>query len=105
MNGKNKRILIQTIEGTGDYSTEYETRIKKDIKSTLKEEGGNGSTYSLKQQELMVWYTYFFLNRGKPSTHIAVLSRLSDEAIQDNIPPVLKRLMETAEHILKGDKK
>lgn len=105
VNGKKKRILIQTIEGTGDYSTEYETRIKKDIISTLKEEGGNGSTYSPKQQELMVWYTYFFLNRGKPSTHIAVLSRLSDEAIQDNIPPVLKRLMETAEHILKGDKK
>jgi len=100
-----KRILIQTIEGTGDYSMEHETRIKKDIKSTLKEEGGDGSTYSAKQQELMVWYTYFFLNRGKPSTHIAVLSRLSDEAIKDNIPPVLKRLMETAEHILKGDKK
>lgn len=105
VNGKNKRILIQTIEGTGDYSTEYETRIKKDIKSTLKEEGGNGSTYSPKQQKLMVWYTYFFLNRGKPSTHIAVLSRLSDEAIQNNIPPILKHLMETAEHILKGDKK
>ena len=100
-----KRILIQTIEGTGDYSTEYETRIKKDIKSTLKEEGGDGSTYSAKQQELMVWYTYFFLNRGKPSTHIVVLSRLSDEAIKDNIPPVLKRLMETADRILKGDKK
>ena len=100
-----KRILIQTIEGTDDYRTEYETRIKKDIKSTLKEEGGDGSTYSAEQQRLMVWYTYFFLNRGKPSTHIAVLSRLSDEAIKDNIPPVLKRLMETAERILKGDKK
>lgn len=102
---KKKRILIQTIEGTGAYRTEYETRIKKDIKSTLKEEGGNGSTYSAEQQKLMVWYTYFFLNRGKPSTHIAVLSRLSDEAIKDNIPQVLKRLMETAERILKGDKK
>lgn len=100
-----KRILIQTIEGTDDYRTEYETRIKKDIKSTLKEEGGDGSTYSAEQQKLMVWYTYFFLNRGKPSTHIAVLSRLIDEAIKNNIPPVLKRLMETAEHILKGDKK
>ena len=75
-----KRILIQTIEGTDDYRTEYETRIKKDIKSTLKEEGGDGSTYSAEQQKLMVWYTYFFLNRGKPSTHIAVLSRLSDVA-------------------------
>ena len=100
-----KRILIQTIEGTDDYRTEYETRIKKDIKSTLKEEGGDGSTYSAEQQKLMVWYTYFFLNRGKPSTHIAVLSRLSDEVIKDNIPLVLKRLMETAECILKGGKK
>ena len=102
---KKKRILIQTTEGTGAYRTEYETRIKKDIKSTLKEEGGDGSTYSAEQQKLMVWYTYFFLNRGKPSTHIAVLSRLSDEEIKNNIPPVLKRLIETAECILKGDKK
>lgn len=100
-----KRILIQTIEETGDYRTEYETRIKKDIKSTLKEEGGDGSTYSAEQQKLMVWYTYFFLNRGKPSTHIAVLSRLSDEAIKDNIPPVLKRLIDAAEQILRGDEK
>ena len=74
-------------------------------KSTLKEEGGDGSTYSTEQQNLMIWYTYFFLNRGKPSTHIAVLSRLSDEAIKGNIPPVLERLIETAERILKGDKK
>ena len=100
-----KRILIQTIEGTGSYHTEYEARIKKDIKSTLKEEGGDGSTYSAEQQKLMVWYTYFFLKRGKPSTHIAVLSRLSDEEIIGNVPPILKRLIETAERILKGDKK
>lgn len=102
---KKKRILIQTIEGTDDYNTEYETRIKKDIKSTLKEGGGDGCTYSAEQQKLMVWYTYFFLNRGKPSTHIAVLSCLSDEAIKNNIPPVLERLIKTAERILKGDKK
>ncbi len=102
--GEKKRILIQTIEGTDTYQTEYEARIKKDIKSTLKEEGGDGSTYSLEQQKLMVWYTYFFLNRGKPSTHISVLSRLSDETIKSNIPPVLKRLIEAAEHIIKGDK-
>ncbi len=103
--GAKKRILIKAIEGTGTYCTEYEARIQKDIKSTLKEEGGDGRTYSAAQQRLMVWYTYFFLNRGKPSTHIAVLSRLSDEAIKDNIPPVLKRLIEAAERILKGDKK
>ncbi len=52
----------------------------------------------------MVWYTYFFLNRGKPSTHIAALSQLSDEELKENVPPVLQRLIETADHILKGDK-
>lgn len=103
--GQTKRILIQAIEETGTHPDEYGARIKKDIKSTLKEEGGGGSTYSTEQQELMIWYTYFFLNRGKPSTHIAVLSRLNDEAIKDNIPPVLGRLIEAAERILKGDKK
>ena len=102
--GQTKRILIQAIEETGTHPDEYGARIKKDIKSTLKEEGGGGSTYSTEQQELMIWYTYFFLNRGKPSTHIAVLSRLNDEAIKDNIPPVLGRLIEAAERILKGDK-
>ena len=102
--GKKKRVLIQTFEETGTYPAEYRARIKKDIKSTLKEEGGDGSTYSTEQQNLMIWYTFFFLNRGKPSTHIAVLSRLSDEAIKGNIPPVLERLIETAERILKGDK-
>lgn len=82
----------------------YETRILKDIKNTLKEEGGDGHTYSPEQQKLMVWYTYFFLNRGKPSTHIAALSQLSDEELKENVPPVLQRLIETADHILKGDK-
>lgn len=76
----------------------------KDIKNTLKEEGGDGHTYSPEQQKLMVWYTYFFLNRGKPSTHIAALSQLSDEELKENVPPVLQRLIETADHILKGDK-
>ena len=37
-------------------------------------------------------------------THIAVLSQLDDETIRGNIPPVLKRLIEAAEHCLKGEK-
>ena len=101
---KKKRTLITTIENDGETHPEYETRIQKDIQNTLKEEGGDGHTYSPEQQKLMVWYTYFFLNRGKPSTHIAALSQLSDEELKENVPPVLQRLIETADHILKGDK-
>lgn len=102
--GTKKKVLIRTIEENSDYRVEHEARIKKDVKSTLKEEGGDGSTYSAEQKRLMVWYTYFFLNRGKPSTHIEVLSRLDDEAIKENIPPVLKRLIEAAKRTLEGDK-
>ena len=100
--GKKERIT--KIENDGEIHSEYETRILKDIKNTLKEEGGDGHTYSPEQQKLMVWYTYFFLKRGKPSTHIAALSQLSDEELKENVPPVLQRLIETADHILKGDK-
>ena len=103
--GTEKRILIQSIEIGGSQYPEYDERVKKDVRNTLKEEGGDGRTYSVEQQKLMVWYTYFFLNRGKPSTHIAVLSRLSDEAIKDNIPPVLKRLINAAEQTLRGDER
>ena len=60
--GKKERIT--KIENDGEIHSEYETRILKDIKNTLKEEGGDGHTYSPEQQKLMVWYTYFFLNRG-----------------------------------------
>ena len=80
--GKKERIT--KIENDGEIHSEYETRILKDIKNTLKEEGGDGHTYSPEQQKLMVWYTYFFLNRGKPSTHIAALSQLSDEELKEN---------------------
>ena len=104
LNNSKQRKLISTIEDSDEVYPEYRERIKKDIRNTLKEEGGEGETYTAKQKKLMVWYTYFFLNRGKPSTHIAVLSRLDDESIKNNVPPVLSRLFTAAESILKGDK-
>lgn len=101
--GSKNRILIQAIENEKNSYPEYEDRIKKDIRNTLKDEGGDGHTYSSDQHRLMVWYTYFFLNRGKPSTHIAMLSQLDDNILKNNTPPVLKRLIQTAEHLIKGD--
>lgn len=60
---------IRDIEKTENSCQEYDNRIKDDIRHTLKECGGEGKTFSEEQKKLMVWYTYFFLNRGKPSTH------------------------------------
>lgn len=51
------------------YKELLNKRIKSDLRATLKDEGGDGSTYSLIEKELMIWYNYFFLNRGKPTTH------------------------------------
>ena len=56
----------------------YESRIDRDIKSTLKQEGGDGATYTEKEKELMIWYSYFFLGRGKPTTHLSLFSNSTD---------------------------
>ena len=50
---------------------------------------------------LMIWYTYFFLNRGKPSTHIEALSRIDNEQLKTTMPDVLCRLIASAEKKLK----
>lgn len=51
----------------------------------------------------MVWYTYFFLNRGKPSTHIEALSKISNESLLISMPDVFKRMINAAEKALRGN--
>lgn len=42
---------------------------------------------------LLRWYRYLFLGRGKPSTHVRVLSGLSDEDLAANMPEELRALL------------
>lgn len=49
----------------------------------------------------MIWYNYFFLNRGKPSTHILALSKMDDFDLLWNSPSAIDRLIKTAEKLLK----
>lgn len=75
-NGESKeQKKIVDIEGLEEKPTEYEERIWEDIRNTLKKEGGDGSTYNDEQKSLMIWYNYFFLNRGKPSTHFYKITK------------------------------
>ncbi len=97
------RMMVKDIESSGMSYKEYDNRIKHDIACTLKECGGDGTTYTPEQQKLMVWYNYFFLNRGKPSTHIAALSRLTSEELKTKIPDVLQRLITAAEAVFEGE--
>ena len=76
---------------------DFKDRIKKDVKATLKEEGGDGHTYTSKQQRLMVWYKYLFLNRGKPSTHLVALPNCNINKLKDVPQPLRKIIIKIAD--------
>ena len=97
------QVNISVIELKEPSRPEYDDRIKKDISLTLKEHGGLGATYTLEQKKLMVWYNYFFLNRGKPSTHIAALATIDEETLRNSMPPVLRRLCNVSKKMLKDE--
>jgi putative ATP-dependent endonuclease of the OLD family len=94
----NKRIhkLSEEEKNTGAYVD----RINDSIRKTLKENGGNGGTYTVKQKELMIWYNYFFLTRGKPVTHIQALSLIEDQELKEYTPHVVKKIAEKIKMIL-----
>ena len=70
----------------------YKSRIDSDIKLMLKQEGGDGSTYTEEERELMIWYSYFFLGRGKPTTHLSLFSNNADLDFK-SFPDCLKELV------------
>lgn len=62
------------LEAESETATDdFNKRIEESVRAALKECGGDGSTYTPEQRQLMVWYTYFFLQRGKPPTHIEAI--------------------------------
>lgn len=70
------------------------------VEATLKSEKATDGIYSDEEKELMIWYAYHFLGRGKPATHIHVLSSMSDEAIRNALPPVFTEIFERISSIL-----
>lgn len=75
----------------------YKSRIDSDIKLTLKQEGGDGSTYTEEERELMIWYSYFFLGRSKPTTHLSLFSNNADldfESFPDCLKELVNRVIE-----------
>lgn len=97
------QIYIKDFETRGQRHPKYDERIETSIRQTLKEHGGNGETYTDEQKELMIWYSYFFLNRGKPASHIAALSTMSGAQLNAVMPPVISRLITVAERMLAGE--
>lgn len=60
--------------------------------ATLKTNGDH-SLYGDGYDDEFRWYPYLFLNRSKPETHIAALSRVEDAHLADNAPASLKALI------------
>lgn len=79
---------------------EFEEKVKSAVQATLKSENATGETYSDEEKELMIWYNYHFLGRGKPTTHIQVLSSMNDEEIKDNLPSVFTEIFDRISSIL-----
>lgn len=82
-------------------SDAFKSKLEKSIRATLKKGGGNGDCYTIKQQELMIWYNYFFLGRGKPSTHIMALEEISEDELSKKLPNPLKKLLLAVEERIK----
>lgn len=81
-------------------ATEFDEKVKSAVQATLKSEKATGETYTDAEKELMIWYNYHFLGRGKPTTHIEVLSSMSDKEIKDNLPPVFTEIFNSISSIL-----
>lgn len=102
-NSDNKKIKLTKMDRTNDYQLiGFKNRISEAIQATLKDKSGPGDSFTEEEKELMIWYQYFFLGRGKPTTHMQFLSSISDDELTRNLPPVFKKIVNRAEELL-GD--
>lgn len=68
---------------------------KGDPRSAVLGEAGRGDLYDASKDELLRWYRYLFLGRGKPGTHVRVLSEQANEALATSAPEELRALLES----------
>jgi putative ATP-dependent endonuclease of the OLD family len=64
-----------------------------DPRTAVLGETGRGDLYGDDQTVLLRWYRYLFLGRGKPSTHVRVLSSLASETLAQDAPEELRSLL------------
>jgi putative ATP-dependent endonuclease of OLD family len=81
----------------------FNEKVTTSIQATLKSEKSTGDTYSEDEKKLMIWYNYHFLGRGKPTTHIQVLSSMTDKEIKNNLPQVFTEIFDCISSLLNPD--
>ncbi len=65
-----------------------------DAKLAVLGDDGQPSLYNASFDDQFRWYRYLFLGRGKPSTHVRVLSNVNFEDLREKAPPDLVALLE-----------
>lgn len=86
-----------------EKNEDFIKKLRTAIQATLKSENAIAETYSEEEKELMIWYNYHFLGRGKPTTHIQTLSSMTDDDLKNNMPPVFSEIFERISTILNDD--
>lgn len=76
--------------GTGPGTSDVALANAK--KATLKT-NGDETLYGDGYDDEFRWYPYLFLNRSKPETHIAALTRINDDDLANGAPAPLKALI------------
>lgn len=101
--GNSKKVKLSYLNKYDQLQLEgFKKRIEEAKRATLKDKSGSGDSFTKEEKELMIWYQYFFLGRGKPTTHMQFLSSISDDELKRNLPPVFKKMVRRAEKLL-GD--
>lgn len=67
--------------------------LQGDPRTAVLGEAGRGDLYDASRESLLRWYRYLFLGRGKPSTHVRVLSGQSPEVVAAGAPEELRELL------------
>ena len=68
---------------------------KGDPRIAVLGEDGQPWLYGAEHDLNLRWYRYLFLGRGKPSTHVRVLSALNSTALKGGMPAVLIELLDS----------
>ena len=101
--GSSKKVKLSDLDCLDRLQLEgFNKRKEEAIRATLKDKSGHGDSFNEEEKELMIWYQYFFLGRGKPTTHMQFLSSISDDELTRNLPAVFEKIVNRAEELL-GD--
>ncbi|WP_125579134.1 ATP-dependent nuclease [Lacticaseibacillus suibinensis] len=100
-----KRWLISEYPKQDENDSSYALRVEKARKDALKKDNSklgpsSGNSYSFQDRELMIWYVYFFLGRGKTTTHIQALTQMNDDALKAGMPSLFSEIAAKASQLL-----